>query len=85
MTIDRKTLIVFAAGVAIGYVLVGSVDVTPQPDRPVVRWVVRAAKNLLWLAAFAEPPPPQQPDQRLVQAAAIGADGFPIIDHGRGL
>lgn len=63
---------------------------TPAPapgpkDRPFLKFVFRTAKNLLWLAAFAEEPPPEQPDTRLVRAPLIGEDGFPIVDHGRGL
>lgn len=30
-----------------------------QPDRPVLRLLVKAARWGLWLAAFAEPEPPQ--------------------------
>jgi len=85
MTIDRKTVMSLVAGVAIGYWLVGPAVNPPKPDRPVVRWIVRAAKNFLWFAAFAERPPEPQPDQRIVQAPAIGEDGYPLIDHGRGL
>jgi hypothetical protein len=55
-----------------------------KPDRPVVRWIVRAAKSLLWVAAFADPPPAESHDSRIVQHA-MGADGYPVIDHARGL
>jgi len=84
MTIDRKTVFTLVAGLALGYWCAGS-SAPPKPDRPVVRWVVRAAKHFLWFAAFAERPPEPQPDQRIVQSPAIGDDGYPLIDHGRGL
>lgn len=56
-----------------------------QKDRPVLKFIFRTAKNLLWLAAFADPPPPERPDQRLVHAPLVGDDGYQIVDHGRGL
>lgn len=86
MIIDRKTVLIVFAALAVGYWLSGSALPQPAQDRPVVRWVVRTAKQLLWLAAFADPPPvPAEPHQRLVQSPAIGEDGYPVIDHGRGM
>jgi hypothetical protein len=67
---------------AAGYWLSSSpsspVNPTPAPERPVLRWLAKAAKNLLWIALIAEPPPKEQ----LVQQR-IGDDGFPMLDHGR--
>ena len=40
----------------------------------------RLAKMALWGLAFAEPAP--QPEPQMVQGV-IGADGYPVIDHGR--
>ena len=88
MNLDRKTLLVLAAAFAIGYFLAQSAPSPepPAPDRPALRWLARAAKNLLWIAAFADPPPPAaRQDARLVQAPTIGDDGYPVIDHARGL
>jgi hypothetical protein len=86
MQIDRKTLFVLIAAVAFGYWMAGRPATPPAPDRPAVRWIVRAAKNLLWIAAFADPPPAEaQGDRRLVQAPLVGDDGYRIVDHGRGL
>lgn len=86
MTFDRKTVLIVVAALAVGYWFAGSGSPQPAPDRPVVRWVVRTAKQLLWIAAFADPPPaPVVHEQRLVRAPAIGDDGYPVIDHGRGL
>lgn len=54
---------------------------SPLDDRPVLSWMARAAKNLLWIAVFVEPPPPAQPQQVRTE---IGADGYVKVDHGRG-
>ena len=51
----------------------------PQNDRPVLRWVARAAKTALWFMLIAEP----APEQRQVAQHAVGDDGFPVIDHAR--
>lgn len=86
MSLDRKTVLIAVAALIVGYWFAGGASPQPAPDRPVVRWVVRTAKQLLWLAAFAAPPPvTSEPEQRLVQAPAIGEDGYPVIDHGRGM
>lgn len=55
------------------------VNPTPANDRPVLRWIAKAAKNLLWIALIAEQPPKES---RLVQHQ-IGEDGHPVIDHAR--
>jgi len=87
MKLDRNTVFVLVAAAAFGYWLAGDRSPRPgPPDRPVLTWIARAAKNLLWIAAFADPPPPAaRQDARLVQAPTIGDDGFPLIDHARGL
>lgn len=87
MKIDRSTVFVLIAAFAIGYFAAGNSGRSPLPrpsDRPVITWIMRAAKNLLWLAAIAEPPPPEKPDSRIVHHA-VGTDGYPLVDHGRGL
>lgn len=82
---DRKTLIVVAVALALGYMLAGRQE-SPRPtDRPVVRWIARAAKNLLWVALLAEEPPKgPQPDHHVARAERIGDDGYPLIDNARG-
>lgn len=83
MTLDRKTLITVAAALAVGYWLAGR-DATPAPpDRPVLRWVVKAAKNLLWVALIAEEPP-AEPENSYRHHDHVGADGYRLVDHGRG-
>lgn len=99
MRIDKKTAAIVVVAILLGFWWGGGTwerhPFIPVPlptpahdrtkDRPVLKFIFRTAKNLLWLAAFAEPPPPEQPDQRLVHAPAIGEDGYPMVDHARGL
>jgi hypothetical protein len=83
MQLDRSTLFAIIAAFAVGYWAASETQPRP-PDRPVLSWIARAAKTLLWVAAFAEQPPADRHDARIVQHA-IGEDGYPVIDHGRGL
>lgn len=53
----------------------------PAPDRPVLRWIAKAAKNLLWIAIVADPPPVQSPH---MVRAQVGADGYQELEHARG-
>ena len=82
MQLTHKQLaLVCLACMAAGYWLSSSPSspVNPKPaDRPVLRWIAKAAKSLLWIALIAEPPP----KEALVQQR-IGDDGFPVLDHGR--
>jgi hypothetical protein len=87
---NRKTLTTFAAALVVGYWLASSpsspIPVPSRPtDRPVLRWIARAAKSFLWIALVAEQPPTeQQPDHHVARSARIGDDGYPIVDHARG-
>jgi hypothetical protein len=83
---DRKTLLVVAAALAAGYWLASSPAETPRPaERPVVRWIARAARSLLWVALLAEKPPVEpQPDHHLARAERVGDDGYPLLDNARG-
>lgn len=82
--IDRKTVLTFAAAFALCWFWQTQAhSPAPQPDRPVLRFIARVAKNLLWVALVAEPPPPPAHDPHLVHAPPIGDDGYPVIDHGR--
>lgn len=88
MTIDRKFVYAFIAGCAFAWWLnSGTAPVptpfnpTPTPDRPVMRWVAKAARTALWFMIIAEPAPEQR-DARMVQTV-IGDDGYPTIDHAR--
>lgn len=76
MKIDRTTLIAFLLVFAAGWWFAARAE-PPQPqpsplaNRPGVRWVIRAAKALLWGLAFAEERPAvavQQEAVRLVKS-----------------
>lgn len=86
MKLDRSTLVALVLAVAAGYWLASSPSSpvpSPRPtDRPIMRWIARAAKNALWLMLVAEPAPPEQ--SHLVHAPHVGEDGYPVVDHGRG-
>lgn len=84
--IDRKTVLTFVAAVALCWAWQHHAAPAPSPwqpkDRPVLRWIARAAKSLLWIALVAEPPPPQY-ERQLVHSPHVGDDGYPAIDNGR--
>lgn len=82
--LDRSTLTAIAVVLLVWWLAAAPARrPTPAEERPVIAWVVRTAKSLLWIAAFAEKPPaaPQEPVH--VQHDT-GVDGFPLVDHGRG-
>ena len=79
--IDRRIVFALVAGGLIGWYMTQPA-VPPAPDRPVIKWLAKAAKNLLWIAVFIEPPPPEVPDD--LPRARVGADGFKIVEHKRG-
>jgi hypothetical protein len=80
--IDRRIVFAsFVAGVLIGWYMIQPAG-PPAPDRPVIKWLAKAAKNLLWIAVFIEPPPPEVPDD--LPRARVGADGFKMVEHKRG-
>lgn len=99
MKFDRKLVAVAIVAILIGFswgggrwqrypfipVPIPTPSPSPDQDRPFLRFVFKAAKNLLWLAAFADPPPPEKPEQRLVHAPLVGEDGYQVVDHARGL
>lgn len=74
-------IVVCLVCIAAGWWMASPRPISPEPQRPVVRLISRLAKTFLWIAVFAEPAP--EPDVQLVHAR-IGADGQPLLDHGRG-
>lgn len=80
MQINRSTLLVLVIVFAAGWWTSSRPAPTPTPpDRPVLRWLARAAKSLLWIAVFAEPAPPEAP--RVVHAR-VDRDGIRVLDNG---
>lgn len=86
MTFDRNTLMILAAAFAIGYWASSKPEPEPKPldDRPVIKWIVRTAKQLLWIAVFVEPAPPDVTARQVVKTKSIGTDGYAVINHGDG-
>jgi hypothetical protein len=93
---SRRSIACVVVAAALAYWAgAGGVSPAPQPTplRPRLAWVVKAAKNLLWAAAFFEAPPEENESfsgdsrERVVRASAaeIGDDGFPVVNHVRGL
>ena len=82
MKVDRSTLLLVLAALAIGYWFAGP-EASPRPDRPVARWIARAAKNALWFMLVAEPPPAAERSS-LVHGTHVGEDGYQVVDHGKG-
>jgi hypothetical protein len=84
MTIDRKLLLAAVAAFALGYYAAQSSPPTPPaPDRPVLRWLAKAAKNLLWVALVAERPPEPTPAD-VAKTRLVGEDGYPLVDNAGG-
>lgn len=86
MVIDRKVVAAALVGLAIGWYLTSGEQAPEAPqNRPVLRWVAKAARWALWLSLAAESPPEPQPQpDDLASRHMIGPDGQPVIDHGRG-
>jgi hypothetical protein len=83
MTDKQKYAAVVVVALLVGWWAgaAGSRDRQPLEDRPVLRWIARAAKSLLWVAVFVEEPPHETHAEI---RSHIGADGYVQIDHGRG-
>lgn len=86
--IDKRLAYAFLAGLAFAWWMHSGAAPLPTPftpapshDRPVLRWVAKAAKNALWFLLIAEPAPEQA--ERQMAQHIIGDDGHPILDHAR--
>lgn len=85
ISVTKKQLVaIVAAAVLAGWLFQDPAGPpSPQPpDRPVLRWIARAAKSLLWIAIVAEGPPSETARQSVVHAR-VGEDGYQTVDHGR--
>ena len=76
----RSLVLALVACLAVGWWLSSSPGTEGPPDRPVLRWMMKAAKNLLWIAIVAEGPPANEPEPQLVRTR-VGADGFRQLEH----
>jgi hypothetical protein len=84
MKLDRNTLLVLVVVFAAGWWTSSRPAPGPGPqDRPVLRWIAKAAKNLLWVAVFVEPAPPEPP--AAVVKSRVDRDGFQILENGNTL
>jgi hypothetical protein len=84
---SRKAMIVgLVAGLVIGWVAFdgGPIFTPDKPDRPVLRWVARMAKSMLWVMVFAEPAPRDE-SAGYAKAVHFAPDGTVAVDHARGL
>jgi hypothetical protein len=84
MTIDRKTLLIAIVAFVVGtYTAGGSDDAKPEPlaNRPVLRWIAKTAKTLLWVSLFVEPPPKEQ---HYVVSTKTDENGNRLLNHGAG-
>ncbi len=84
MNLDRKTLMIAIVAFVVGtYSAGGGDDAKPEPlaNRPVLRWIAKTAKTLLWVSLFVEPPPKEQ---HYVVHSKTDKDGTPMLDHGAG-
>lgn len=86
MKIDRSTVLVLVIVFAAGWWTSSRPAPSPAPgpaDRPVLRWIAKAAKNFLWIALLAEQPP-AEPTTRVVHAR-VDREGFQILENGNTL
>jgi hypothetical protein len=80
MKLDRSTLLLLVIVFAAGWWTSSRPAPTPGPtDRPVLRWIAKAAKSLLWIALVAEPAPPDA-STRVVRTR-VDREGFEILDN----
>ncbi len=84
MKLDRNTLLILVVVFAAGWwVNSGHEWDDRHQDRPALRWIAKAAKNLLWVAVFVEPAPPE-PAAAVVKSR-VDRDGFQILENGNTL
>ena len=93
MKIERNVVIALLIGFAVCWFVSNGCTLQPKEplaNRPILRWIAKAAKSLLWVAVFVEPAPEDKPEaEHLMHHEAdehdeVGADGFPLVKHSRG-
>lgn len=89
MQVDKKLVLVAVAAFALAFFIAHSQNGFPnpfapeKPERPFLKFVVKAAKTFLWVAMFAEPKPDMPPANHVVQAK-VGPDGHECLNHAEG-
>lgn len=89
MKFDKRMVLVAAAAFALAFFVAQGGGNSPFPnpfvpakkDRPVLKFIVKAAKSLLWIAVFAEERPA---DPQYTDHASIGPDGRQLLNHAEG-
>lgn len=89
MKIDKNIVIAAVAAFALAWFMFHSDGgipnpFTPQrPKRPVLAFIMKAAKTFLWVAAFAEPKPTDLSahSHTYIVKAGVGPDGHELLDH----
>lgn len=92
MKLDKNLILVAVAAFALAWFMahnsgdgiIPNPFVPQKPDRPVLRFIAKVAKTVLWVAVFAEPKP-EPTHHHYVQATSVGPDGHAMIDHAEGL
>lgn len=91
MRLDRKTVLALVAGFAACWFVSNGCTLQPEKplaNRPVLRWIAKAAKSLLWVAVFVEPAPAAETAEhgRTMhhEHDEVGADGHPLVHNARG-
>lgn len=82
---QKQVILAVIAALAVGYFAsnINHKPLNPAERRPVLAAIFRAAKTLLWLAAFAEPPPHEQ-YQSARHIHHVDDNGVVMVDHGQG-
>jgi hypothetical protein len=89
MSLERKIILALLFGIAFCWFVGNGCSLekpAPLSNRPVLKWIAKAAKTLLWVAVFVEPAPPEEPehDRTMHHEDEVGADGHPLVHHARG-
>lgn len=82
---QKQMVLAVIAALAVGYFVsnMHAQPLTPAQRRPVLAAVIRAAKSLLWLVAFAEPAP-HDDYQAARHTHHVDDRGLVLVDHGQG-
>lgn len=82
---QKQMVLVIVAALAVGFFAsnMNHKPLNPAERRPVLAAIFRAAKTLLWLAAFAEQPPAEH-YKSAKHFHHVDDNGVVMVDHGQG-